>query len=109
MRYVDYERDWIDEGNTFAPIVHKRKSFEHEREVRAIAARLPGSDENQVIDWNIPSPPGIAVPVNVEDFVDEIRIAPDAPGFRDAVEGVTRKYGVTCEIKKSPLGGEAVF
>jgi hypothetical protein len=36
VHYIDYEKDWMPEGNLMYPSVHKRKSFEHERELRAV-------------------------------------------------------------------------
>ena len=36
INYVDYENHFIPENNSFSPFLHKRQSFEHEREVRAI-------------------------------------------------------------------------
>jgi hypothetical protein len=36
--YLDYDTTPIPEGNMFWPFVHKRLSFEHEREVRAVIA-----------------------------------------------------------------------
>src|SRR5437868_8026514 len=36
VSYLDYNRDSIGQGNSLAPVLSKRKSFEHEREVRAV-------------------------------------------------------------------------
>ena len=36
LRYIDYTKDRIPEGNVFYPIMYKRKSFEHERELRVV-------------------------------------------------------------------------
>jgi len=36
VKYIDYRRDSFDIGNLLNHIVHKRKSFEHEREARAV-------------------------------------------------------------------------
>ena len=36
VKYIDYKTQWMPEGNAFYPYVHKRRSFEHERELRAI-------------------------------------------------------------------------
>lgn len=36
VQYIDYETEWIPEGNVITPFLRKRKSFEHERELRAI-------------------------------------------------------------------------
>jgi hypothetical protein len=41
VKYVDYDTEWMPEGNTLYPFVHKRKSFEHERELRAVMQELP--------------------------------------------------------------------
>ena len=41
VRYIDYSSDWIPTNNLFWPFLHKRKSFEHERELRAIIHRSP--------------------------------------------------------------------
>ena len=35
VNYIDYDRHLIPEDNTFQPYLHKRKSFEHESEIRA--------------------------------------------------------------------------
>src|ERR1700690_932937 len=45
VRYVDYEKDWIPESNPLAPFLYKRKSFEHEHEVRAL---IPLGDLNEL-------------------------------------------------------------
>jgi len=31
VQYIDYEKDWLPEGNALYPFVHKRKSFAHEQ------------------------------------------------------------------------------
>jgi hypothetical protein len=40
VNYIDYQTQEFSMGNTFNFIMRKRKSFEHERELRA-AKRLP--------------------------------------------------------------------
>ena len=41
VTYVDYNHYFIPESNTFFPYLHKRHSFQHEREVRAVMQKLP--------------------------------------------------------------------
>src|SRR5690348_8918219 len=36
IKYIDYRKDSIELGNIFSPYLRKRKSFEHESEVRLI-------------------------------------------------------------------------
>ena len=44
VSYIDYEEDFIRESNIFAPYLNKRKSFEHEKEVRAVTQEFPPGD-----------------------------------------------------------------
>src|SRR5215470_12532868 len=50
VKDIDYETEWVPEGNFFYPFLHKRKSFEHEREVRAIWQELTGKDGRITVD-----------------------------------------------------------
>ncbi|NPT44370.1 hypothetical protein GNZ12_24270 [Paraburkholderia sp. 1N] len=51
VRYIDYESEFIDgTPNAFAPFMYKRKSFEHEKEVRAAIVRPPPNVEGG--GWN---------------------------------------------------------
>ena len=45
VSYVDYNTTIIPEGNAFFAYLHKRQSFEHEREVRAIIFEIPSTDD----------------------------------------------------------------
>ena len=41
VKYIDYDTEFIDSGNFLGPFVHKRKSFAHEQEVRALVLKPP--------------------------------------------------------------------
>lgn len=45
VEYIDLERNWLPGGNAFYPYVHKRLSFSHEQEVRAVFVRWPIKDD----------------------------------------------------------------
>jgi hypothetical protein len=47
VSYIDYEHDTIPQGNILFPVMCKRKSFEHEREIRALIWTLQGGKN----DW----------------------------------------------------------
>ena len=75
VQYIDYDRDWLPEGYTFLPFLHKRKSFAHEREVRIVHQDLPKSDrgisvgvENSLL--------GITIPVNLDLLIGRVYVAP---------------------------------
>ena len=35
VKYIDFEKGWMDEGNLYYSFFHKRKSFEHEKELKS--------------------------------------------------------------------------
>jgi hypothetical protein len=109
VRYIDYQKDWLPEGNTFYPYVHKRKSFEHEREVRAV-----------IQDFDLmPASPGLPtnetplvrqVPVNLSRLVSTVHVSPTAPDwFGDLVSSVSLKFGLAAPVRKSDLYSSPVF
>jgi hypothetical protein len=119
VRYIDYDSQVIPEGNWLWPYMHKRRSFEHEHEVRAILTRWPlnldpppkeGEGERSVIDWDRPTLPGVAVPVDIPALIQEVRIIPDAPSwFADVVQDVTRRYDFNFPVTPSELGGDPLY
>ncbi len=115
VHYVDYDNDWIAEGNGFAPFMHKRRSFQHEQEVRAVIARFPtrpdpAAEGGFVLDYSVPSPLGLAIPADPAKLIQEVRIAPDAPDwFLDVVSDVSSRYEFNYPVRRSDLGGEPVY
>lgn len=109
VQYKDYDREQIPEGNVFYPFLHKQRSFEHEREVRAILDRLPQTQA----DMDLPlekTPEGIRLGVNLNDLVTVIFVAPNSkPWFQDLVNAVSNKYDLKKEVKRSSLEREPLF
>ncbi len=67
VTYIDFEEEPIPEGNVLANFMHKRKSFEHEREARVL--RWLSSEET-------PPPVGQWQSVNLQELVEHIFVAP---------------------------------
>ena len=100
-----YEVEYFDSVGASTPTLPfhsgyaKRKSFAHERELRACVF-VPEAD----------SSPGTYVKVELDDLVEAVFIAPEAEAWlRDVVEGVMRAYGLCRPVLKSDLYGEAVW
>lgn len=92
VRYVDYETDWIPESNPLAPFLYKRKSFEHEHEVRAL---IPPANIAEILRDGSPeaNKPGEWVPMDIAQTIERVFIAPDAPDwFLELVQQVTNRY-----------------
>lgn len=105
VRYIDYDSDPMPADNTFWPFVHKRRSFEHEREVRAVIAdyRLP-------VDYTQPDSAGTYVPVDTEVLVGAVHVAPGTPDwFLEVVESVLRRYASGTTVHRSRLSEDPVF
>ena len=109
VKYIDYESEWLPEGNSFYPFTHKRKSFEHEKEVRAVIQHLP-SKENGIEVGKKNSQTGTMVPVVLNDLITTIHVAPTAPAWlADLVADVSERYEISAAVKKSDLYSGPVF
>ena len=85
VQYTDYDEKWMPERNLFTPFMHKRKSFEHEHEVRAIVNKSP-KKPLAIQDTTLASPTGIWVKVDLHKLIERIYLSPLSPDwFRDLV------------------------
>lgn len=109
VRYIDYENDWLPEGNSFYPFMHKRKSFEHEKEVRVVVQDLPNKDKGIEVGKKNDKP-GIKLPIDLTKLIMTIHVAPTAPNWlADLVTEVATKYDLSAEVSKSDLYSEPVY
>jgi hypothetical protein len=82
VSYVDYEKVAFPDANAFYPVMHKRASFAHEREVRLV--------------WYWGSPPepdappaSLSIPWKIEELCQRIYVDPSAPTYYyEAVKSV---------------------
>lgn len=113
VRYADYTRDWISEGDIFAPFVYKRLSFQHEREVRAIVSDVTRRHGTVAIGAGLDRanpPAGVAVVVDLAQFVEQVRVSPEAPSwFAVAIQSLTSKYGFNFPVVQSELAVDPVY
>ena len=127
VRYIDYTRegfprrgDAASVENMLTPFIHKRKSFEHERELRIIwfdreAANVNMS--NRRLGDELPEefmegvrPGGVTARVDLAALIAEVRVSPPAPSwFKDVVDAVVKRYGFNFCTKQSDLGADPVY
>lgn len=106
VEYVDYETFTIPLGNTFLPLLHKRLSFAHEREVRAII-----SHTEPVADGS-PTAPVLAqyVPVDLVRLVQAVYVAPQGQRWvAEAVEETVQAFGFSFDVRQSDLARDPVI
>jgi len=123
VNYLDYKRDWMNEGIAYEAFVAKRKAFEFEKELRAITTlpldhlygppvltdadkeRLAKSPQKQrTIDPSQLTEKGKYVSADLEKLVENVYVDPLAEDYIvDVVSSVLQKYGLDRKPIKSGL------
>lgn len=105
VEYLDYDTEYIQERNAFAPHLYKRHSFEHEKEVRAII--IGDSELVQKGRMRVPQgrhETGAYYAVDISHLIKEVVVAPYADNwFIELVQSVAFRYGMTGPVRKSRL------
>jgi hypothetical protein len=100
VRYIDYDKVPIPFVNLFFPFVHKRMSFAHETELRAII----WSDEDVNITQIPAGSTAVTVDVVLEELIKAVHVSPAAPQwFGELTEQLLRRYGLAVPVVRSSL------
>ena len=100
VRYLDYDREHFPFGNVFFPYVHKRRSFAHESELRAIIWRDEDVNKSQIKRHA----KSVSIPINPESLIKAIHVAPTAPAwFGGLVQKLLKRYQFNIPVVKSNL------
>lgn len=110
VSYLDYDTETIPSGAMgLAPLVHKRRYFENEQELRAVIVN-GAAWKTQLPDgtwhWNLEGDPreGILVPVDLDALVETVHVAPQQPDwFKDVVQSVCDRYDLSRQVERSSL------
>jgi hypothetical protein len=108
VAYRDYQTESIPDGHLLAPFLSKRRSFEHEKEVRALIQTMP---DQTMLDR--PSPlgdSGVNVEVSVEDLIDAVYVSPTAPNwYFQLVQRVAARFDLSADVNQSSLAGDPIY
>ncbi len=110
VKYIDYESDLIPEIDIFQPFLHKRKSYEYEKELRAITLKVSDDEEGiPTLGGDIPEM-GTYVPVDLDMLIDKIYVSPTAPDwFFELTESIVEKYNLNKGVYQSNLKEDPVY
>jgi hypothetical protein len=98
--YIDYAQQVIGLNNVLWPCVHKRKSFEHERELRAVISDLA----NAFSTTKVPPDDGVWQDVDLASLIESVYIAPTAPiWFKNTVQDTITQFGYRFPVVRSTL------
>jgi hypothetical protein len=90
VNYIDYETTAVPSRNSFFLALHKRMSFAHERELRALVWLLLNKDT----DTKAASPEGVNVRVDLARLVRKVFVSPAAGSwYAHVVAALLEKFG----------------
>lgn len=107
VKYIDRTKHITDE-NAMNFYLQKRKSFEHEREVRAVLTVFPTEPDPEMltrINTDVDTiNGGIAIKVSLARLIDCIYVAPMAPKWHyNLIKDTMLKYGFNFKVIQSNL------
>jgi hypothetical protein len=117
VNYISYDMDMIPDGNGLWPLTHKRRSFEHERELRALWSDIKNMD--------CKGPPSDAYPddyhpahdehvwkhVDLSVLIEKVFVSPTAkPWFLELLKKVLGRYGLNViPVRQSDLAAGPLY
>lgn len=117
IRYIDYDKDiWFNSieypnryYNFFTPLVHKRKEFIHEQELRLLYHIQDA--EKDVQYWNNQEfEEGMMISIDLDILIDEIVIPPTADEYiENKIKKLLTKHGMEKTIRKSRLSDAPIY
>lgn len=126
VKYIDYERETIPDA-PFKRYVHKRRSFEHERELRALyiadrhkSVPVPKEEIEPNAKWHSvfktaevdpPDPNGVKIATDLNKLIEKVYVSPKSkPWFKELVANLIRQYGRDWgEVQHSDLDADPVY
>lgn len=120
VKYLDFQTQKMVQNsmlNLFDPFMIKRKSFEHEKEVRAVwwdgenYIRKHGASQTSYTTDATPQPNLSGnVKINICKLIDEVYVSPTAaPWIYDLVVSVMNKYELSVPVRASDLYGTPLY
>lgn len=99
VTYVDYDVDAVPESSLLYPYLFKRKSYEHERELRALALDDAFIRERMSGNTNPVSLPGKIIDVDLGILIESIHVSPNSPEwFTELVRSMAARQPQKSEI-----------
>jgi hypothetical protein len=110
VNYLDYESDTIPFGNILAPVMFKRKSFEHERELRAVVWTLEHGKNAMGSENKFKDISGLYVAIDIPTLIERIYVTPTAPTWvRELIGSLVKRFGYTIPVVQSSLADAAFY
>ena len=110
VNYVDYDTTFIQENDPVAPFMHKRKSFEHEREVRAIIRKLNVIGGEIIVGGPDIYETGTYHEVDTSTLIKEVIVPLHAEDwFVELAQATADTFGLQSPVTKSSLAALPIW
>jgi hypothetical protein len=97
VRYIDYDRDFIDPLNSLNFVGHKDIRYREEREIRAV---VWGSDAAS--KFGAIADVGIGVPIDLASLITAVHTSPSADDrYEQTVAALCRSHGLDVVVERS--------
>ncbi len=105
IRYIDYRNETLKGKNIeiFEPVLTKRKSFEHEKELRAVIWETSESTKRT-------NDGSVLAGVDLEKLIENIYISPSSPDWhKDNIQVIVEKFGLAIPVLQSELDRQPLY
>jgi hypothetical protein len=100
VKYLNYETESFDPGNVFNCVMHKRKAFDHEKEVRIVKSKQEYWNDSSLLIKD----QGILIKWDFKNVIDKIYINPYSPEWYFAtIEELLKKISLKFKIEWSSI------
>ena len=111
VQYKNYNslEDWFPPDNGLSPFLHKRREFEHEKEVRAFIWSAAGNSQHRLKNGD-DQPQGLREDIDIDKVVETIRVQPTTPVWaREAIEKLLDRYNLGMTFMPSEIDIEPMY
>jgi len=103
VKYIDSSSQPLPMKDMVDIVTHKRLSFSHENEVRALRQLIPPNFESNYLD-ELSIPPGNEEQINVETLIEKIHLPPQShEWFKTSVKSIITKYNFSFDVDDSEM------
>lgn len=104
VRYIDYRSEALAGADLFQWIMHKRKSFAHEQEVRAVASLHTPDDKGGTAIRARSDAFGFYPEVDIEALIESVHVHPLAePWFVELAGRLIDRFGLNLPVRRSEM------
>lgn len=109
VKYIDFLKERLPELNMLYPYVHKRDSFKHEHELRAVIMDWKREFQPEIRESTLEK--GEYIKVDIHRLIERIFVSPNSERwYIDLVESLLdKKYGLSIKVETSCLSERPVW